>query len=106
MAEIVRRLSLRPDAWHATMVAMDRTIADCRGRIDTLIVAGGTGSRPAQDDEELIAWLGAAARRSRRVASVCTGALLLGSAGLLDGRRVTTHWAWCDCAEPFVAGWE
>ena len=77
-------------------VHVDRTIADCRGRIDTLIVAGGTGSRPAQDDEELIAWLTAAARRSRRVASVCTGALLLGSAGLLDGRRVTTHWAWCD----------
>lgn len=71
-------------------------IADCRGRIDTLIVAGGTGSRPAQEDDALIAWLRSAAGRSRRVASVCTGALLLARAGLLDGHRATTHWAWCD----------
>ena len=49
----------------------------------------------AADDEQLVAWLTAAARRSRRVASVCTGAFLLARAGLLDGRRATTHWASC-----------
>ena len=63
--------------------------------IDTLIVAGGTGARDAEEDEALIAWVQEAAGRSRRVASVCTGAFVLARAGLLDGRRATTHWASC-----------
>ena len=63
--------------------------------IDTLVVAGGLGVVKAEDDERLIAWLRVAAKRSRRVASVCTGAFLLARAGLLDGRRATTHWASC-----------
>ena len=67
----------------------------CRGPIDTLVVAGGRGARAAGRDERLIAWLRLAARRSRRVTSVCTGAFLLARAGLLDGRRATTHWAAC-----------
>jgi transcriptional regulator GlxA family with amidase domain len=64
--------------------------------IDTLIVPGGKGTRSAANDERLISWLRLAAHRSRRVASVCTGAFLLARAGLLDGRRATTHWAACD----------
>jgi transcriptional regulator GlxA family with amidase domain len=64
--------------------------------VDTLVVAGGEGTRAAVADEGLVAWLAAAAPRVRRVASVCTGAFLLARAGLLDGRRATTHWAWCD----------
>ena len=63
--------------------------------IDTLVVAGGPGVVAAEQDERLIRWLSAAAERSRRVTSVCTGAFLLARAGLLDGRRVTTHWASC-----------
>ena len=65
------------------------------GPLDTLVVAGGTGTRGAMDDAALIAWIGRAARRARRVASVCTGAFLLARAGLLDGRRATTHWSMC-----------
>jgi transcriptional regulator GlxA family with amidase domain len=76
-------------------LAPDRRLDDCTGPIDTLIVAGGTGSRRAEDDELLVSWIAEAAGRSRRVASVCTGAFLLARAGLLDGLRATTHWASC-----------
>jgi transcriptional regulator GlxA family with amidase domain len=62
--------------------------------VDTLIVAGGLGV-PAVN-ARLVEWIADASRRARRVASVCTGAFLLARAGLLDGRRATTHWAACD----------
>jgi transcriptional regulator GlxA family with amidase domain len=73
-----------------------RALTGVRGPIDTLIVAGGTGVVPAARDERLVRWIRSAAQRARRVASVCTGAFLLAEAGLLDGRRATTHWAACD----------
>jgi transcriptional regulator GlxA family with amidase domain len=66
------------------------------GDIDTLLVPGGSGSRQAVRDQDLVDWVGSAAGRSRLVASVCTGAFVLATAGLLDGRRATTHWAHCD----------
>jgi transcriptional regulator GlxA family with amidase domain len=59
------------------------------------VVAGGQGVSEAERDERLIGWLRRAAGRSRRVASVCTGAFLLARAGLLEDRRATTHWAAC-----------
>jgi transcriptional regulator GlxA family with amidase domain len=60
---------------------------------DLLIVPGGEGTRQA--DPDLVAWLRAHAPRARRLVSVCTGAFLLAEAGLLDRRRITTHWAYC-----------
>ncbi len=71
-------------------------LSEAPSRIDTLIVAGGYGSHEAAADPMLIAWLAQAAGRARRTASVCTGAFLLAQAGLLDGRRATTHWASAD----------
>jgi len=76
-------------------IAPSKSLAQCRGPIDTLIVAGGSGVDDAVADELLVRWVRSAARRSRRVASVCTGAFLLAAAGLLDGRRATTHWGRC-----------
>ncbi len=64
------------------------------GRLDTVIVPGGQGRRQAEADEELMAWVVRASRSARRTVSVCTGAFLLARAGLLDGLRATTHWAW------------
>src|SRR5262249_24445348 len=64
--------------------------------IDTLIIAGGDGVRQAVEDEVLVAWIARRAVRARRVASVCTGAFLLGRCGLLTGRRVVTHWEACE----------
>jgi transcriptional regulator GlxA family with amidase domain len=73
----------------------DATVAQHDAPIDTLVVAGGDGTRQAMADQALLAWLRTAADRSRRVTSVCSGALILAAAGLLDGRRATTHWSVC-----------
>ena len=64
-------------------------------RPDTLIVAGGKGTRTSVSDARFVAWIGRASGRARRVASVCTGAFLLAGAGRLNGRRATTHWDSC-----------
>ncbi|MEF3117617.1 GlxA family transcriptional regulator [Streptomyces chrestomyceticus] len=64
------------------------------GRLDTLIVVGGVGCEDAAADELLLEQVRRLAGRSRRVAAVCTGAYVLAAAGLLNHRRVTTHWGW------------
>ena len=76
-------------------IAAHRSLYALRGALDTVLVAGGSAVERGATSAAAVRWLRAAAARSRRVGSVCTGALLLGRAGLLDGRRVTTHWNWC-----------
>ena len=72
-----------------------RTLAALRGGVDTLLVAGGLGTSDALADRTLVAALRRLGPRVRRLGSVCTGSFLLAEAGLLDGRRATTHWMWC-----------
>ncbi|WP_424932470.1 GlxA family transcriptional regulator [Amaricoccus macauensis] len=85
-------LTLEADLSLAGALAEDR-------EIDTLIVTGGHGTMSALADEALISFVRTAAARSRRVVSICTGAMILAEAGLLDGRRASTHWWWCPLLE-------
>ena len=70
----------------------DATLADAP-KLDVLHVPGGFGQEGVMEDDEVLTWIQRQTEGARSVFSVCTGALLLGAAGLLRGRRATTHWA-------------
>jgi transcriptional regulator GlxA family with amidase domain len=63
---------------------------------DTLVVCGGRGARMSADDAGAVAAIAKLANKSSRVVSICTGAFVLAATGLLDSRRITTHWKYCD----------
>jgi cyclohexyl-isocyanide hydratase len=69
------------------------TFADCPADLDVLFVPGGFGTNDAMQDDDILAFLAARGKTARYVTSVCTGALILGAAGLLDGYKAATHWA-------------
>lgn len=78
------------------------TLADCPP-LDVVCVPGGFGQIALMTDEAVLAFLRAQAAHARYVTSVCTGALLLGAAGLLDGYRATTHWGYVDLLADYGA---
>jgi len=74
----------------------DATLESVTGPVDTLIVPGGTGARDLKHQRGMISWLHQVVPHTRRPCSVCTGAFLLAEAGVLDGRKVVTHWDHCE----------
>ncbi len=84
------------------VLAPTMTFAECPA-LDVLCVPGGGGINALLQDAEVLGFLRAQAARARYVSSVCTGSLVLGAAGLLKGRRATTHWASHDFLAKFGA---
>lgn len=82
--------------WGGLALSGVRDLATTRVTVDTLVVVGGPVAEQATEDPVLVAGVRRLASRSRRVIGVCTGALILAAAGLLDGKRVTTHWSYGD----------
>ncbi|WEH14208.1 DJ-1/PfpI family protein [Streptomyces sp. VNUA24] len=80
----------------------DRTLADVPGP-DIVVVPGGPGQSVQMDNETLLDWLRTADATSTWTTSVCTGSLLLAAAGLLEGRRATSHWLALDALQRFGA---
>jgi cyclohexyl-isocyanide hydratase len=99
-------LSRMPNATYRVFAKTTNPVRDVRGlritpdaaladapQLDLLHVPGGFGQEALMDDEEVLGWIRRQAAGARCVFSVCTGALICGAAGLLKGRRATTHWA-------------
>jgi transcriptional regulator GlxA family with amidase domain len=80
----------------------DHTLAEVTSP-DVVLVPGGKGSRPLMHDEELLGWLRQVDRSTKWTTSVCTGSLLLGAAGLLEGKRATGNWLVLDALRQFGA---
>lgn len=76
-------------------IVADRSLADTPPP-DVLLIPGGEGNRPLLEDEQVLDWVRTAHGATTWTTSVCTGSLVLGAAGLLEGVRATTHWAFLD----------
>jgi transcriptional regulator GlxA family with amidase domain len=83
-------------------LAASVALADLPEDLDTILVAGGSeGALRRAADEHILEWLNKRAQTTRRVGSVCSGAFVLAAAGVLDGRRATTHWDFCEVMRTF-----
>jgi cyclohexyl-isocyanide hydratase len=95
--------SLDPIKTHGGLTLVpDTTLADCP-KLDVICVPGGSGVLDLMDDREVLSFLRTQAAEATFVGSICTGALVLGAAGLLRGKKATTHWAWTDLLVPLGA---
>ena len=93
----------RPYATDAGLQLIAEATFDDVPAPDVVVVPGGTGTRDALNDARLVDWIRRADATSTWTTSVCTGALLLGAAGILDGLPATTHWAYMDALERYGA---
>ena len=78
------------------------TLADCP-QLDVICIPGGAGQIDLMNDAETLAFVAAQGAKARYVTSVCTGSLVLGAAGVLEGKRATSHWAYRDELTQFGA---
>jgi transcriptional regulator GlxA family with amidase domain len=85
---------VRTDSGHLGISA-DRALADATAT-DIVLVPGGKGNRPLLEDDEVLSWLRQIDRQTKWTTSVCTGSLVLGAAGLLEGKRATGHWLYLE----------
>jgi transcriptional regulator GlxA family with amidase domain len=85
---------VRTDSGHLGLSA-DRALAEVT-ETDIVLVPGGVGNRPLLGDEEVLSWLREIDGKTKWTTSVCTGSLVLGAAGLLEGKRTTGHWLYLE----------
>jgi transcriptional regulator GlxA family with amidase domain len=97
---ILETLSVDSSMWlHASSgiaLMADRRCTDCGGPIDTLLIPGCLEMTAVTRDRVLLGWVEETARRVRRIGSLSNGAFILAAAGILEGRRATTHWLDCE----------
>ena len=86
----------------ALAITADRALSDLP-RPEVVVVPGGYGTRALLEDEQMLSWLRTAHETSTYTTSVCTGSLLLGAAGILDGLQATSHWAELETLRQFGA---
>jgi transcriptional regulator GlxA family with amidase domain len=92
------------DCYCGVNITAQNDFRSVRGKFDTLLIAGGYGGLHVENIAGFLPWLQKTAKSARRIGSVCGGAFALAAAGLLDGRRATTHWHYCQqLAEMFPA---
>jgi transcriptional regulator GlxA family with amidase domain len=90
---VMSSLDGRPVVTATGLALVGTPLPDPGDAVDTVVLPGGGGVDAARTNAELTAWIKAVAGNARRIVTVCTGAFLAAEAGLLDGCRVTTHWA-------------